>query len=314
MGVKQGQVLRLGTRGSALALRQTEIVREAVSRVQPDVNVETVVIKTSGDWTPEQGENPLDRRGGGKALFAKEIEEALLDGRIDAAVHSMKDMETVLPEGLSIPCMLPREDVRDAVILKNKNDEIKSLADLPVGSVIGTCSLRRQGFLLSARPDLKVETLRGNVGTRLEKLQAGNLAGIMLAQAGLNRLKLDNNVSFLLPVEEMLPAAGQGAIGIEIKEKSDDLLSIFGQINCPDTLMRVNCEREVLAILGGSCHTPIGVHAVLEQDQLWLRACLISPDGKNRYEEEGRAPRAEWQKLGAEIGLRLKAKAPAELL
>lgn len=314
MGVKQGQVLRLGTRGSALALRQAEIVREALGRVRPDVNVETVVIKTSGDWTPEQGENPLDRRGGGKALFAKEIEEALLEGRIDAAVHSMKDMESVLPKGLSIPCMLPREDVRDAVILKNKSAEIKSLADLPVGSVIGTCSLRRQGFVLGARPDLKVETLRGNVGTRLEKLRGGNLAGILLAKAGLNRLKLDKNVSFLLPVEKMLPAVGQGAIGIEIKEKSEYLLSIFGQINCPGTLAQVNSERAALAALGGSCHTPIGAYAVLENDRLWLRLCLVSPDGKERYEEEGRAGVSEGAELGRELGLKLKTKAPAELL
>jgi hydroxymethylbilane synthase len=306
--------LRLGTRGSALALRQAEIVREALTRVRPDVNVETVVIKTSGDWTPEQGENPLDRKGGGKALFAKEIEEALLDGRIDAAVHSMKDMESVLPEGLSIPCMLPREDVRDAVILKTKNDEIKSLADLPVGCVIGTCSLRRQGFLLSSRPDLKVETLRGNVGTRLEKLQAGNLAGILLAKAGLNRLNLDNNVSFLLPVEEMLPAVGQGAIGIEIKEKSESLLPIFSQINCPDTLARVNCERAALAALGGSCHTPIGAYAVLDNGGLWLRLCLVSPDGQERYEEEGRVAVGEGFELGRELGLKLKTKAPPELL
>jgi hydroxymethylbilane synthase len=156
--------------------------------------------------------------------------------------------------------------------------------------------------------------LRGNVGTRLEKLQAGKLAGILLAKAGLNRLNMAEKASFLVPKSEMLPAVGQGAIGIEIKEKNEEVIAIFSQINDKNTLLQVNCERSAMAALGGSCHTPIGVYATLEKGELWLRVCLVSPDGKNRYEEEGHATVAEGDKLGREVGLRLKAKAPKELL
>lgn len=332
--------IRIGTRGSPLALRQTEIVRAELARVRPDVSTEVVIIKTSGDWTPEQGEQPLDRKGGGKALFAKEIEEQLLAGKIDAAVHSMKDMDSNIPSGLVIDCMLPREDVRDAVILREENPQIRSLKDLPENAVIGTCSLRRQGFLLRARPDLKIETLRGNVGTRLEKLQAGKMAGILLAKAGLNRLNMAKKASFLVPFEEMLPCGGQGAIGIEIKQNSHDVLAVFGQIKCLESLLRVKCERAALAKLGGSCHTPVGSYAEFTGKELWLRTCLVSPDGQQIYAEEGRVDMDimslknqmgsntqsdEYleakkgalmiaERLGYQVGERLQKRVPKELL
>lgn len=316
--------IKLGTRGSPLALRQAEMVREALALARPEVEVETVVIRTSGDWTPEQGEGPLERLGGNKGLFAKEIEEQLLAGAIDAAVHSMKDMETVLPEGLQIAAMLPREDVRDAVILREKNDAIKSLRDLPQGSVIATCSLRRQGMILGMRPDLKIVSMRGNVGTRLQKLkESRELAGIVLAVAGLNRLKMDKAISFCASDFDIVPCAAQGAVGIEIKRNSEELLSIFGQINCKRTMLCASVERAALAGLGGSCRTPVGVTSVLENNSLRLRMRLVSPDGLQSYEEsgalDGAASEGIWQtsvveKFGFDMGRRLREKAPVDLL
>lgn len=310
MGLKQ-KTIRIGTRGSPLALKQTQMVVEALAHVQPDLKTEIVVIKTSGDWTPEQGEARLDERQGGKALFAKEIEEALLAGRIDAAVHSMKDMDSHLPEELTIECMLPREDARDVVIFKGG---ATSLEELPKGAIIGTCSLRRQAFLNARRPDLKIMAIRGNVQTRLQKLKDGNFDGIMLAYAGLKRLGLEREVSFFLEPEDMLPCAGQGAVGIEISKSCPDILSIFGQINHAETLMKVQCERAALAALGGSCRTPVGAYAILEKNEIYLRVNLISLDGQMSYFEEGRASLSEGQKLGQELGLKIKAKAPPELL
>lgn len=315
MGMGSGiTTIRIGTRGSPLALRQTEIVCAELARVHPGISTEIVTIKTSGDWVPAHGEKPLDAKGGGKALFAKELEEALLEGRIDAAVHSMKDMESVLPKELAIAAMLPREDVRDAVILKETDRAVCNLSELPEGAEIGTCSVRRQGMILAIRPDLKISQLRGNVGTRLEKLRAGNLAGIVLASAGLNRLNMAKNISFSVPVEEVLPCAGQGAIGIEIKEKNESLLALFGQINCSDTQKCVTAERTVLAELGGTCQTPVGVYAVLENNNIWLRCRLVSPDGKNIYSVQGRAPADESLAFARDLGTELREKAPKGLL
>ncbi|MCE7887443.1 MAG: hydroxymethylbilane synthase [Alphaproteobacteria bacterium PRO2] len=313
MTVKPGK-LKLGTRGSPLALRQAEIVCAELARVQPDLEIETVIIKTSGDWTPAQGERPLDARGGGKALFAKELQEALLEDRIDAAVHSMKDMDSSPPPGLAITCMLPREDVRDAVILRAGSPSAASLDDLPQGAKIGTCSLRRQGMLLAVRPDLNVVPIRGNVGTRIEKMEGQKLAGILLAKAGLNRLKMAKKADFMLPFDVMLPAAGQGAIGIETKENSADIIAIFSQIKHEKTFFEVECERAALAALGGGCHTPVGSYAVLENNNLWLRMKLASPDGTKIYIEEGRSAASDGRALGAEIGTKLREKAPKELI
>lgn len=304
--------LRIGTRGSPLALKQAGLVQAELARTQPSVRTELVVIKTSGDWTPAQGEGRLEPMGG-KALFAKELEEALFGDKIDAAVHSLKDMESVLPEGLAVTCTLPREDVRDAIILADR-DSAKDLTGLPEGARIGTCSLRRQGMLLAARPDLEIVSIRGNVGTRMEKMQPLKLAGIVLAQAGLNRLEMAKNTSFLLPVEQMVPAAGQGAIGIETKEKNSEIIAIFSQINCQKTYFQVSCERAALAELGGSCHTPVGSHADWESGQLHLRMRLVSPDGRKVYEAEGRARESDGEAMGREVGRKLREQAPPDLL
>lgn len=309
--------IRIGTRGSPLALKQTEIVCAALARAAPELQTEILIIKTSGDWKKEDGETRLEALQGGKAQFAKEIEEALLAGRIDAAVHSMKDMG-VLPEGLIINHMLPREDARDVLIFKDLANYSQNIEGLKQGAHIATASVRRQAFLLARRSDLRITPLRGNVGTRLEKIRTGAADATLLALAGLKRLGIDPGPSVILEPEDMLPAAGQGAVGIEIRATDQKVLSVLDQISCRETVLRVKAERAVLAALGGSCHTPIGAHAVLESDgRLWLRAALISLDGTQIYEEEARAAVKDFaaaESFGHETGMRIRARAPAELL
>lgn len=304
--------IRLATRGSPLALKQADMVRTALMKAAPDMKVEIVEILTSGDWKPEQGENRLLETAGGKGQFAKEIEEALLDGRADAGVHSMKDMETFLPAGLVIEHMLPREDPRDCFVFR-KSMGAGSIADLPQGITVGTSSVRRASFLLAGRPDIRVVPLRGNVGTRLEKLERGeqNMDGILLAYAGLKRLGLSERAHLIVGEDEMLPAAGQGAVGIEILASRRDKLSIFGQISCSDTLVCVKAERAALAVLDGSCHTPIGAHATLEGGRMRLRVQVTSNDGTQDFRiEDTRAidgvPAAE--KFGQEVATILKPR------
>lgn len=264
--------IRIGSRGSPLALRQVEMVKAALGS---DVETETVIIKTSGDWNPEGGEVALPESGRGKALFAKEIEEALLEGKIDCAVHSMKDMDSTLPEGLIIPCMLPREDARDALISRDGS----GLDDLPEGAIVGTTSPRRKAFLLARRPDLKIVPFRGNVGTRLEKLKAGQVDATLLAVAGLKRLGLEDRITEILEPEDMIPSAGQGAIGVELLAKNKQLMSKFSQINCSKTISCVSSERSFIGQIGGSCHTPVGAHAVWSDGVLSLSVKLSRLDG-----------------------------------
>jgi len=311
LGVKlsNSKKIRIGTRGSPLALRQVEMVRAALG---PGVESETVVIKTSGDWRAEDGERRL-ADSGGKGLFAREIEQALLAGDIDCAVHSMKDMESELPEGLIVEHMLPRGDVRDALISR----EGQILEDLPERAAIGTASMRRQAFLLAKRPDLKIVSLRGNVQTRLDKLNRGDVDATLLAVAGLKRLGLEGEITQIIEPEEMLPSAGQGTIGIETREGDVDMIAVFSQINCVETTLRVTAEREVLRILSGSCHTPVGVFALVKNGQMSLRAKLASPDGRKEFfeEAEGKVMDPETAKaLGRGAGEKLKAKVPKELL
>lgn len=274
--------IKIGTRGSPLALKQTQMVCEALTRVHPDLKIETRIIKTSGDWRPEDGERRLAEDQGGKGLFAKEIEAELLAGNIAAAVHSMKDMPAVLPDGLVIRHMLPREDVRDALLLK---DRAGGIQDLKPGALVGTSSVRRQAFLLAMRPDLKIVPLRGNVQTRIEKLRSGQVDATMLAVAGLKRLGLAHEIDAIIAPEDMLPSAGQGAVGIEIKESNSNILAIFDQISCGVTVRAVTAERALLALLDGSCHTPIGAHAILDGDQMILRGCVASLDGTEIYHD-----------------------------
>ncbi|MDO8607830.1 MAG: hydroxymethylbilane synthase [Phaeospirillum sp.] len=269
-------ILRIGTRGSPLALAQTHETRDRLAAAWPELSgpdaIEIEVIKTTGDLIQDR---PLAEIGG-KGLFTKELDEAMLSGRIHLAVHSMKDVPTVLPDGIDLPCILPREDVRDAFI----SLKAKCLADLPLGAVIGSASLRRGAQILNRRPDLKVVNFRGNVQTRLRKLEEGVVDATLLAMAGLRRLGLSRHVTAAIEAEDMLPAVAQGAIGITCR--ADDAVSqrYLTALNCPVSQIRVTAERAFLACLDGSCRTPIAALAELDGETLTLRGLIISPDGK----------------------------------
>ena len=259
LSMSQTPRLRLGTRGSPLALAQANEVCARLASAHPELAegaVEIVVITTTGDTIQDRTLADI----GGKGLFTKEIEEALLAGRIDAAVHSMKDVPTWLPEGLEISTILPREDPRDALFSAGGQD----LAGLPAGSVIGTASLRRQAQVLMARPDLRVVPFRGNVQTRLRKLAEGEVDATLLAMAGLNRLGLSGEVSAVLAPEVMLPAVAQGAIGLEIRSDDAGTRDTLAALDDRDSAIRVAAERACLAVLDGSCRTPIAAFAEFE--------------------------------------------------
>lgn len=304
--------LRIGTRGSPLALAQTELVRSRLVAAHPRLAapgaVEIVPIKTTGDRIQDR---PLAEFGG-KGVFAKEIEEALIDGRIDLAVHSMKDMPTWLPDGLTIRCILPREDPRDVLFARPPVD---GLMALPPGAVVGTSSPRRKAQVLALRPDLRVVPIRGNVGTRLRKLEAGEVDATLLALAGLRRLGLGDRATVLLPTEEMLPAAGQGAIGLETRADADAVLDLLAPLNDPVTASCVMAERACLGELDGSCHTPIAALAeplgepAPDGTTLRLRALIALPDGSVVHRDERRGTIAGAPDLGRAAGSALKAKA-----
>ncbi len=313
--------IRIGTRGSPLALAQTRMVCEAVHRTHPEISTEVIVIKTSGDWTPQQRDRLLDQDSGGKALFAKEIEEALLAGTIDAAVHSMKDMDSALPEGLAIDHMLPREDPRDALLLTpafkiKPAGETYILSDLPEGTLIGTASLRRAAFLLRKRPNFEMVPLRGNVQTRIEKVQAGQVEATLLAMAGLNRLHLAHYADIILDPDDMLPSAGQGAVGIETRTDHEEISAIFSHISCYNTILCVKAERKAVQALQGSCRAPIGAYAMDKNGHLHLRVHVASPNGALFFSDEGTAKVTtveEAETLGSKIGNRMRTCLPEGL-
>lgn len=297
---------RIGTRGSPLALAQAEETRTRLLEAHKDAldpaQLEIVVIKTTGD----QIQDRALREVGGKGLFVKEIEEALLAAKIDFAVHSMKDMETRLPAGLVIDCILPREDARDAFISATS----KSLAELPAGALVGTSSLRRQAQVLNRRPDLRVGIFRGSVQTRLRKLAEGQAEATMLALAGLKRLGNESVITELLNVEDMLPAVAQGAIGIERRETDEEVAALLAPINDSVSRSRIYCERAMLEVLDGSCHTPIAGYAELvDGNSLYLQASLLAEDGSIRLDARGRGDIADAVRLGQDIGHNLKNQA-----
>ncbi len=265
--------LKIGTRASPLALAQTEMFITALKAKHPKLETEIVKITTSGDRIQDR---PL-MEAGGKGLFTKEIEEALLAGSIDCAVHSMKDMPTVLPQGLEISCLLPREDVRDAFFSRHAG----SLDDLPKGATVGTSSLRRQAIILARRPDLKVVTFRGNVGTRLKKLEAGEVDATLLAVAGLNRLGMQDIIQNILEPEVMLPAVAQGAVGIETRSDDKETKKLLFAIHCVITEWRVTAERAFLRVLDGSCRTPIAALLSVPDTagSVTLKMLVAKPDG-----------------------------------
>lgn len=301
--------LRIGTRGSPLALAQAHETRDRLSAAWglPAEAFAIAVIRTTGDdRSLIDADRPL-KEIGGKGLFTKEIEEALLAGRIDIAVHSMKDMPTRQPDGLVLDCYLPREDVRDAFV----SPAVARLADLPEGATVGSSSLRRRAQLAHRRPDLRLVEFRGNVQTRMRKLEEGLAAATFLAMAGLNRLGLTHVARGPIEPEEMLPAVAQGCIGIE--RRADDSLAraLLEAIHDAPAGQRVACERAFLAALDGSCETPIAGLAVLDGGTVRMRGEILRPDGSEVLTEAGEAPVEDGAALGAELARRLRARAPA---
>jgi len=291
--------LKIGTRKSALALAQAEEVRAKLALAWPKLQVEIVPMMTSGDTFLDR---PLADIGG-KGLFTKEIEDALLDGRIDIAVHSIKDMQTLLPDGLTLGCVLEREDPRDVLVGKN----VRSLDDIPKGATFGTSSLRRSAQLLMKRPDIKIVPLRGNVQTRISKIEKGEVDFTMLAQAGLNRLKLFDVPGFVLSTDEFLPAVAQGAIGIECREGDTVTLELLVPLADVETEIAVLCERAFLQALDGSCRTPIAGYATVEGDVIHLRGLLLNADGSKHFSIQKTGNIHDAESLGESAGAELLA-------
>jgi hydroxymethylbilane synthase len=295
--------LRIGTRGSPLALAQAQETRARLMAAHdlPEAAFEIVVIKVTGDQVLDRALKEI----GGKGLFTREIEEALLEGGIDIAVHSMKDMPVAQPGGLVLDCHLPREDVRDAFVAPG----VARLADLPEGAVVGSSSLRRRSQLKQRRPDLQLVEFRGNVQTRLKKLEAGVAAATFLAMAGLNRLGMAGVAQGPIEPEEMLPAVAQGAIGIERRAADDRVAALLAPIHHRETGLRLAAERAFLAELDGSCATPIAGLALLEGGDLWLRGEILRIDGSEALADEIRGPVAEGPEMGRVLARRLLDRA-----
>jgi hydroxymethylbilane synthase len=298
-----GPILRLGTRGSPLALAQARMVRQALAAAHgfDAEQVEITVIRTSGDRIQDR---PL-AEAGGKGLFTKEIEEALIAGSIDFAVHSSKDMPTVLPDGLVLSAFMEREDPRDVFISR----KAKLIAELPQGATIGTASLRRQALIKRLRPDLKIVPLRGNVETRLRKLEEGVADATLLALAGLKRLGLADAATAVLGVDEFLPAVGQGAIGIETRADDAHTRQMLAPISHADTAHALGCERAFLAVLDGSCRTPIAGHATVSGRLIRFRGMIVKPDGSEAFETKREGTVHDAVRLGADAGAELKSLA-----
>lgn len=289
--------IRIGTRSSPLALWQANWVKSQLEELHDDLYVEIVNIKTSGDKIQDV---PLSKIGG-KGLFIKEIEEALIREEIDIAVHSIKDMPVKLPPGLCIAAVTQREDPHDALISK---DNIK-LADLPDGARIGTGSMRRQTQLMNYRPDIEIVPLRGNIGTRIKKLGTENLDGIILAAAGLRRMGWQEKITEIINFNILLPAIGQGAIGIEARHYGLDILELLVELDHDPTHIAVEAERAFLKILEGGCQVPIGGYATLEGNEIFINGLVGSLDGKVIYRSEIKGSAQNAKLLGKNLGLKL---------
>ncbi|GAB3111431.1 hydroxymethylbilane synthase [Aestuariicella hydrocarbonica] len=304
---RRSNTLRIATRKSALALWQAEYVKAELESHHPDLIVKLVPMVSRGDKILDV---PLAKVGG-KGLFVKELEHALLNDEADIAVHSMKDVPMEFPEGLGLAVICPREDPRDAFV-SNRYD---SLETLPAGSVVGTSSLRRQCQLLAKRPDVTVKFLRGNVNTRLQKLDDGEYDAIILASAGLLRLNMEDRIRDYIAPEYCLPAGGQGAVGIETRTQDQRIIELLAPLHCASTAETVTAERAMNRRLEGGCQVPIGCFALHEgDDQLWLRGLVGSPDGSVMLEDELRGPVQDAEALGIELAERLLAAGAGEIL
>lgn len=297
--------LRIGTRGSKLALAQAAELSQRLAQAHPELAasgaIETQIIHTTGDRITDRRLLEI----GGKGLFTKELEEALKDGRVDLAVHSLKDMPGQLPDGLALACHLPRADARDVLIAPKAS----SLAALPQGAVIGTSSLRRQAQLLLQRPDLKIVPLRGNVETRIAKIEAGAADATVLALAGLRRLRRSIDEAAILSCEEMLPAPAQGVIAVEIRTDDARTRSLLAAIDHRPTALCATAERALLDALNGSCRTPIAALATLQGNRIALDAMVISPDGRACHRLQSSTTTSRARELGRELGEKLMALA-----
>ena len=294
--------LRIGTRGSPLALAQAGEVRArlAAGLKRDPLDIEIKIIRTAGDMIQDR---PLTDAGG-KGLFTKEIEEALLEGAIDIAVHSAKDMPTVLPDGLVLAACLEREDPRDVFI----SHRAKNLAGLPPGAKLGTASLRRQAIAKRARPDLEIVPIRGNVETRLRKLDDTTMTATILALAGLKRLGIADRATTIMSVDEFLPAVGQGAIALETRENDERTRIAVAAVDDADTSIALAAERAFLFELDGSCKTPIAGHAAVFGSAIQFRGLIAKPDGSAAYDIAGTGARSDAVKIGADAGRELKAR------
>ena len=300
------QTVRIATRKSALALWQAEYVKAQLEHFHPGIQVELVPMTTKGDIILD---TPLAKVGG-KGLFVKELEVAMLENRADIAVHSMKDVPVEFPEGLGLEIICPREDPRDAFVSNN----IASLAELPQGAIVGTSSLRRQCQIKALRPDLDIRDLRGNVNTRLKKLDNGEYDAIILAAAGLIRLEMPERIREYIAPEVMLPANGQGAVGIECRNDDETIKTLLAPLGCEETRIRVLAERAMNRALEGGCQVPIGSYAVLENQKIYLRGLVGAVDGSEILTSEVRGDISEAEQLGNQLAENLLAKGADKIL
>ena len=300
------KTLRIATRQSPLALWQAEHVKRRLQEAHAGLEIELVTMKTQGDKILD---TPLAKIGG-KGLFVKELEQGMLEGRADIAVHSIKDVPMEFPEGLFLSTILEGEEPCDAFVSNKYNN----VDELPEGAIVGTCSLRRACQLLNKRPDLKIKDLRGNVNTRLAKLDAGEFDAIILACAGLIRLEMSDRIRQRIPSELILPAVGQGAVGIECREGDDETIALLSILDDKDTRDRVLAERAFNHRLQGGCQVPIACHSILEGDTLKMRGLVGETDGSRIIESAASGSRHDAEKLGIELANDLLAQGAKEIL
>jgi hydroxymethylbilane synthase len=298
--------IKIGTRGSKLALTQANLVAEKIKKEAPDVNIEICVIKTSGDIMQDISLLKI----GGKGVFVKEIEDALLSGAIDLAVHSMKDVPTQTPPGLVFAAVLEREDVRDILVSRGA----RKIEQMRKGAKIGTGSMRRSAQLLAMLPDLEIVSLRGNLDTRLKKIDTENLDGVIVAAAGVKRMGLAGKITQYLPVEMMLPAVGQGALGLEIRADDNRLKELLTKINHVPTHTEITAERAFLRHLGGGCLLPIAALGKLSGDRLSLEGLVAAPRGSNVIRDKVQGTAGEAEEMGKRLAEMIMEKGGKKLL
>lgn len=300
-------MLIIGSRGSQLALAQSSWVRQQVMRSFPGTDVEIRIIRTSAD----RDQKSSIRSGSGTGVFVKELEDALISADVDLAVHSMKDVPTRIPQGLKIAAVPAREDPRDAMISRQP---LASIHDLPGKATIGTGSIRRQAQLLALRPDLVIKDIRGNVDTRLGKLKGGSYDAVILACAGLNRLGLQDKVSLVFEIRDLLPAPGQGALALEVREDDRRVMEMIAGLNHPETARSVSAERAFLRAMGGGCNSPIAVHARIEGKALLIDGLAVSPDGRRVIRESVRVAPEEGEPAASALAESVLSKGGREIL